>query len=69
MCNVVGKACSKYSFGMKALKDRVCKLKIMLPLNDKGDIDYDFMERYIQEIEDSIGSSINDKIQEIKNKD
>lgn len=49
MCTVIGKACSKFNYGMKASKERVSPLVIQLPINSQGQPDYDFMEQYIRE--------------------
>lgn len=39
----------KYSYGYKFSQTRIKKQKILLPINDKGSPDYQFMEDYIKE--------------------
>lgn len=42
---------SKYCFGRKAFSNKITKDKILLPVNSKGEPDYEFMEEYIKERE------------------
>jgi len=51
MCTIVGEACKKFNYGMKASQDRVSALIISLPVDDNGQPDYEFMEQYIAERE------------------
>ena len=41
----------KFSYGYKACQDRLRKTSIILPVNSKGEPDYEFMEEYIKERE------------------
>ena len=41
----------KFSYGYKACQDRLRKMSIILPVNSKGEPDYEFMEEYIKERE------------------
>lgn len=41
----------KYSYGYKFSEARMRNQYIMLPVNDAGDPDYDYMEQYIKNIE------------------
>ena len=51
MCAIVGEACSKFSYGIKASQDRVSILTLSIPVTSNGQPDYDFMEQYIRERE------------------
>lgn len=42
---------NKYAFGRKAFSDRLIKQKIILPVNKKGNPDFEYMENYIKQIE------------------
>ena len=54
LCTIVGEACQKFNYGMKASQDRVSTLNIELPINSQGQPDYAFMEQYIRERESQI---------------
>ncbi|PWE19940.1 restriction endonuclease subunit S [Aliarcobacter skirrowii] len=41
---------SKYSFGRKAFSNKIGKDKIMLPVNDKKEPDFEYMEQYMKNI-------------------
>ncbi|MCT7506092.1 restriction endonuclease subunit S [Aliarcobacter cryaerophilus] len=41
---------SKYSFGRKAFSNKIGKDKIMLPINDKKEPDFEYMEQYIKNL-------------------
>lgn len=41
----------KFSYGYKACQDRLREMSIMLPVNSKGEPDFEFMEEYIKEHE------------------
>lgn len=41
----------KFGYGLKLGTDRLKKQKIMLPVNEKGQPNYDFMEQYMKAIE------------------
>lgn len=41
----------KYNFGYKRNSKRLAKEILTLPIKDGGDIDWDFMEKYMREIE------------------
>lgn len=43
---------SKYGYGYKFAQERIRRQIILLPINDAGEIDYDFMESYIKEVEE-----------------
>lgn len=42
---------SKYSFGRKAFSNKICKDRMLLPVDDSDNPDWEFMEEYIKEIE------------------
>lgn len=54
MCAIVGEACSKFCYGIKASQDRVSRLTLSIPVTSTGNPDYDFMEQYIRERENQI---------------
>jgi len=41
---------SKYNYGYKFNGARMARQKIMLPINDKGDPDYQYMEQYMKNV-------------------
>jgi len=41
----------KYNFGYKRSDTRLKKEKLLLPVNDKGELDYEFMEQYMKNLE------------------
>lgn len=47
----INKNSSKYSYGNQFRQDNADKDKILLPVNSKGEPDYEFMEEYIKERE------------------
>lgn len=42
---------SKYGYGYKFAQERIKNQKILLPVSETGEPDYDFMEKYIHELE------------------
>ena len=42
---------SKYGYGYKFAQERIKNQKILLPVSENGEPDYDFMENYIHELE------------------
>lgn len=54
LCAIVGEACSKFCYGIKASQDRVSRLTLSIPVTSNGQPDYDFMEQYIRERENQI---------------
>ncbi len=45
---------SKYNYAYKTSKERLNATKIFLPINSKGEPDYEFMEEYIKEREEKL---------------
>ena len=41
---------TKYNFNREINDKRIKREKILLPLNDKGEIDYEYMEQYVKNI-------------------
>lgn len=54
----------KFSYGYKACQDRLRKCSIILPVNTKGEPDYEFMEEYIKEKEEKSKQEYKTYIQE-----
>lgn len=44
----------KYSFNREINDDRIKREKILLPVTNNGDIDFDFMSSFMQQIEKDI---------------
>lgn len=44
--SVFAKQRSKYSYGYKFKKQRMLRQKLMLPITDSGELDYEYMEQY-----------------------
>ena len=55
---------SKYQYGYKFNAKRMERQKIMLPVDENGEIDYPFMEQYMREIEHKILSEYQHHIKE-----
>lgn len=51
LANSIKQQKDKYNYGYKFNEARMRRQKIMLPVNDAGEPDYDFMEKYIRQIE------------------
>ena len=62
---------SKYAFGRKAFSERLAKQLIILPINSKGEPDYEFMEQYVQhkeqEKQKEYQQFVQKKISQLKN--
>jgi len=41
----------KYEYGYKMGSERLRRQKILLPVNEKGDIDFEYMDRYMRGVE------------------
>lgn len=54
MKSVILKQKVKYQYGYKFNGERMTKQKIMLPVNDSGQPDYAFMERYMKNMENRL---------------
>lgn len=48
---VLNKFSHKYAYGRKLSKTRLNREKILLPVNSEGNIDLEFMEKYIKQLE------------------
>lgn len=60
LITAIQKQKTKFEYGYKFNATRMAKTKILLPVNDQGDIDYDFMEKYIKQIKkDKIDKAFN----------
>lgn len=51
LATILSRLSEKYSFNREINNKRLEKEKIMLPVDDNGDPDYDFMENYMKKIE------------------
>ncbi len=51
MKSIILKQKSKYMYGYKFCESRMIRQKIMLPVNSKGEPDYEFMEGYMKHLE------------------
>lgn len=51
LANSIKQQKDKYNYGYKFNEARMRRQKIMLPVNDAGEPDYDFMEKYIRQVE------------------
>lgn len=48
MARAIQKTCSKYTYGHMGNKDGIKRERIMLPVTDSGDPDYEYMEQYVK---------------------
>lgn len=55
----------KFNYGYKANETRLLNLSIKLPINGDGDIDYEFMELYMQQMESNL---LNKEIDYVESK-
>lgn len=62
MTNQVMQQKDKYNYSIKMGTARLKKQKIMLPVDDHGEPDYNFMERYIKELESQLIQKYEDFI-------
>lgn len=46
IARMVRQTCSKYTYGHMGNKDSIKRERIMLPVNDSGEPDYEYMEQY-----------------------
>ena len=59
----------KFHFGYKAFTERIKRQKILLPVNNKGELDYDYMYNFIKNIENEQINKIGDYLNNIKSSD
>lgn len=48
IARAIEKTCSKYTYGHMGNKDSIKRERIMLPINDSGKPDFDYMEQYVK---------------------
>ncbi len=58
---MVQRLSEKYSFNREINDDRIKREKLLLPANDNGEIDFDFMSDYMKQVENKILKSTIDK--------
>ncbi len=51
IASITNRLSQKYNFNREINDNRISREKIMLPINEQGDLDLDFMEQYIKERE------------------
>lgn len=51
---ISGKLTEKYSFSREITDHRISREKVMLPVNDAGEPDFDFLEQYISELKNKL---------------
>lgn len=54
MTPMIQRLSEKYSFNREINDDRIKREKILLPVTNNGDIDFDFMSSFMQQIEKDI---------------
>ena len=54
MVPIINRLSEKYSFNREINDERIKREKILLPINDKGEIDFDFMSSFMQQVEADI---------------
>lgn len=54
IARMIRQTCSKYCYGKMGSQESIKREKIMLPVDEKGNIDYAFMEQYIKERESQL---------------
>ena len=50
VATMLNRLSTKYNFNREINDKRIKREKILLPLNDKGEIDYEYMEQYVKNI-------------------
>ncbi|MBR0288175.1 MAG: restriction endonuclease subunit S, partial [Selenomonadaceae bacterium] len=63
MKSIIEKQRGKYNYGYKFNETRMRRQKIMLPVNDKGEPDYNFMENYVRVVEEKQLQRYRDYVQ------
>ena len=63
MKSIIEKQRGKYNYGYKFNETRMRRQKIMLPVNDKGEPDYNFMENYVRAVEEKQLQRYRDYVQ------
>ncbi len=58
----------KFSYGYKACQDRLREMSIILPINSKGEPDYEFMEEYIKEHEIKLKNQYKEHVRNLVDK-
>ncbi|MCD8296015.1 MAG: restriction endonuclease subunit S, partial [Prevotella sp.] len=58
---IVQRLSEKYSFNREINDDRIKREKLLLPANDKGEVDFAFMSDYMKQVENDILKSTIDK--------
>ena len=58
MCTIVNRLAEKYSFNREINDDRIKREKLILPVDKKGNIDFDFMSNYMRDVENTIVSRV-----------
>lgn len=48
MARAIQQTCSKYTYGHMGNKDSIKRERIMLPVTDSGEPDYEYMEQYVK---------------------
>lgn len=46
MARMIQQTCSKYNYGHMGNKDSIKRERVMLPVTDAGNPDYEYMEQY-----------------------
>ena len=46
MARMIQQTCSKYSYGHMGNKDSIKRERVMFPVNNSGEPDYEYMEQY-----------------------
>lgn len=54
MVPIINRLSEKYSFNREINDERIKREKILLPVNKKGEIDFNFMSSFMQEVEADI---------------
>ena len=54
MVPIINRLSEKYSFNREINDERIKREKLLLPVNDEGEIDFDFMSSFMQEVEADI---------------
>lgn len=54
MVPIINRLSEKYCFNREINDERIKREKLLLPVNDEGEIDFDFMSSFMQEVEADI---------------
>ena len=58
ICTIIRKVCQKYSYNQMCSASKLALERIKLPINQKGEPDFEYMENYIKDIEGRLRTNL-----------